>query len=109
MEIDKYIYYRIPKPLFTSMRYKDMPAMSKVLYGILLDRCTLSRLNGWIDEQGRVYFYYTVEDICSMLNISNKTTIKLFKELEKNDLLEIVRQGCRKPNKLYLGQYELST
>jgi hypothetical protein len=109
MEIDKYIYYRIPKPLFSSMKYKDMSPLSKILYGILLDRCTLSRANGWVDKEGRVFFYYTVEDACEMLNMSNKTVIKAFKELEKYDLLQIVRQGLRKPNILYLGQYELST
>jgi hypothetical protein len=91
------------------MRYKDMTPLSKILYGLFLDRCTLSRANGWVDNQGRVFFYFTIEDVCGMLNISNKTAIKIIKELEKNELLEIVRQGLRKPNIFYLGQYELST
>jgi hypothetical protein len=108
-QIDKYIYYRIPKPLFTEERYKDMSPMSKILYGLFLDRCTLSRVNGWVDDQGRVFFYFTIDEVMEMLSISNKTAIKLMKELEKNDLLEIFRQGLRKPNALYLGQYELST
>jgi hypothetical protein len=109
MEIDKYIYYRIPKPLFTSIRYKDMSPMSKILYGILLDRCSLSRVNEWVDEQGRVFFYFKISEAADMLSISEKTAGNLFKELTKYDLLEVVRQGCNMPNILYLGQYELST
>jgi hypothetical protein len=108
-QIDKYIYYRIPKPLFTEEKYKDMSPLSKVLYGIFLDRCTLSRVNGWVDDQGRVFFYFKVEEVMELLSVSNKTAIKLMKELGQNDLLEIFRQGCNMPNALYLGQYELST
>jgi hypothetical protein len=109
MEIDKYIYYRIPKPLFTSIRYKDMSPMSKILYGIFLDRNSLSRVNGWVDEQGRVYFYFKHSEAAEMLGVTEKTIRKLMKELVDNDLLEVVRQGCNLPNILYLGQYELST
>lgn len=109
MEIDKYIYYRIPKPLFTSIRYKDMSPMSKILYGIFLDRNSLSRANGWVDGQGRVYFYFKHTEAAEMLGVTEKTIRKLIKELVNNDLLEVVRQGCNLPNILYLGQYELST
>ena len=63
-EIDKYIYYRIPKPLFSNAKYKHMMTLSKVLYGIFLDRCSLSRINGWVDQEGRVYFYFKISDIC---------------------------------------------
>jgi len=83
--------------------------LSKVLYGIFLDRCSLSRLNGWVDLEGRVYFYFTISDVMELLSISNKTAVGLFKELVKYELLEVVRQGCNLPNILYLGQYELYT
>jgi hypothetical protein len=109
MEIDKYIYYRIPKPLFTMMRYKDMSTLSKVLYGVFLDRNSLSRVNGWVDNQGRVFFYFKHSESAEMLGINEKTIRKLMKELVENDLLEVVRQGRNLPNILYLGQYELST
>jgi hypothetical protein len=108
-EIDKYIYYRIPKPLFTEMRYKKMSPMAKVVYGICLDRNSLSRINGWVDEEGRIYFYFKRTELAAMLDLSEKTAGLLFQELVKYDLLEIVPQGCNKPNILYLGQYVLST
>jgi CRP-like cAMP-binding protein len=109
MEIDKYIYYRIPKPLFTNDRYKKMLPLAKVLYGIFLDRTTLSRANGWVDEQGRVFFYFKRTEVAEMMGITEKTASILYKELEKYDLLEAIPQGKNLPKILYLGQYELST
>ena len=86
-----------------------MSPMSKILYGIFLDRNSLSRVNGWVDEQGRVYFYFKHIEAAEMLGVTEKTIRKLMKELVNNDLLEVSRQGCNLPNILYLGQYELST
>ena len=108
-EIDNYIYYKIPKPLFADEKYKDMLPLAKVLYGIFLDRNSLSKANGWIDDQGRVFFYYPIKEVMALLNISNKTVTKLMDELEKYDLLWVYQQGLRKPNALYLGHFELST
>lgn len=108
-QVDTYIYYRIPKPLFVNDKYKEMLPLAKVLYGIFLDRTTLSRANGWVDEQGRVFFYYKRTEVAEMLGITEKTATLLSKELVKYDLLEVIKQGKNMPNILYLGQYELST
>ena len=108
-EVDTYIYYRIPKPLFSNDKYKKMLPLAKVLYGMFLDRTTLSRVNGWVDDKRRVFFYFKRTEVASMLNITEKTATTLYKELEKYELLEIVPQGKNMPNILYLGQYELST
>jgi Fic family protein len=86
-----------------------MSPMAKILYGIFLDRNSLSRVNGWVDEQGRVFFYFKHTEAAEMLNVTEKTVRKLMKELVEYELLEVVRQGCNLPNILYLGQYELST
>ena len=53
-QADQFAFYRIPKALFTDERFKSISAEAKILYGILLDRMSLSRKNGWLDEQGRV-------------------------------------------------------
>jgi hypothetical protein len=86
-----------------------MDPLAKVLYGIFLDRNSLSRINGWVDQEGRIFFYFKISEVSEMLNIGDKTAGNLYKELVKYDLLEVVRQGCNLPNILYLGQYELST
>lgn len=82
---------------------------AKILYGILLSRNSLSKKNGWVDNEGRVFFYYKRTDAEEELSISNKTAVKLFAELVKYDLLEEVPQGFNRPKILYLLRFELST
>ena len=53
-------YFRIPKALFQDHRFRQLSTDARTLYGILLDRMSLSAKNGWLDEQGRVYIIYTV-------------------------------------------------
>ena len=50
-------FYRIPKALFLESRFQNLSTDAKTLYGILLDRMSLSAKNGWLDEQGRVSGY----------------------------------------------------
>lgn len=61
-QAEQFSFYRIPKLLFTDKRFKDLSAEAKILYGLLLDRMSLSAKNGWLDQEGRVYIVYTVED-----------------------------------------------
>lgn len=96
-------FFRVPKQLFESPFYKKMSADSKLLYAILKDRFDLSVKNNWIDEEGNIYFIFTVEEIGEMLGYGKDKVIKLKKELKKYDLLEEVRQGLNKPNLIYLG------
>lgn len=96
-------FFRVPKQLFKSPFYKKMSADSKLLYAILKDRFDLSVKNNWIDEEGNIYFIFTVEEIGEMLGCGKDKVIKLKKELKKYDLLEEVRQGLNKPNLIYLG------
>lgn len=56
-------YFRIPKALFQDHRFRQLSTDARTLYGILLDRMSLSVKNGWLDEQGRVYIIYTVREV----------------------------------------------
>ena len=53
-ESELFSFYRIPKALFTDERFKAISAEAKILYGIMLDRMSLSRKNGWVDEENHV-------------------------------------------------------
>ncbi|MFM0788392.1 replication initiator protein A [Streptococcus suis] len=96
-------FYRIPKVLVESVYYRQMSTESKFTYAILKDRFELSLKNNWIDENGDVYLIFTVEELQTILGFGNKKVIKLKKELAEYGLLEEVRQGLNKPNRLYLG------
>ena len=56
MECDMYSFYRIPKLLFTSEYFKNLSCEAKVLYGLMLDRMSLSIKNRWFDEEDRPGF-----------------------------------------------------
>ena len=105
-EADQFSFYRIPKVLFTEERFKSISAEAKVLYGLLLDRMSLSARNGWLDEEGRVYIIFSVEDIMTSMGCANQKAAKLLYELEsKCSLIERKRQGLGKPNLIYVKNF----
>ena len=61
-QASQYAYYRIPKILFTDDRYRDISTDAKVLYGLLLDRVSLSIKNKWVDDQNRVFIIFSLAD-----------------------------------------------
>jgi len=74
-----------------------------MLYMLLFDRLELSLKNGWHDKEGNVFQYYTNEQLMIDLNCnSNKTIIKIKKELKDAGLMKEVRQGMNLPNRIYL-------
>ena len=105
-EADQFSFYRIPKVLFTEERFQGISAEAKVLYGLLLDRMSLSARNGWLDEEGRVYIIFSVEDIMTSMGCANQKAAKLLYELEsKCSLIERKRQGLGKPNLIYVKNF----
>ena len=81
-ESNQFSFYRIPRQLVTGDRFKRLSTDAKLLYGLLLDRMGLSAKNGWYDEQGRVYIYYTLDEIQEDLNCGHGKAVKLLSELD---------------------------
>ena len=48
-QAEQFSFYRIPKALFTEPNFRELSTDAKVLYGILLDRMSLSLKNQWLD------------------------------------------------------------
>ena len=86
-------FYRIPKALFQEQRFQSLSTDAKTLYGILLDRMSLSVKNGWLDEQNRVFIIFTIEDVKRALCCADNKATKLLRELEKFGLIERKRRG----------------
>ena len=70
-----FTFYRVPKVLFTNERFWNISADAKMLYGILLDRMSLSAKNGWIDQNGRVYIIFTIDEAKMALNCAEQKAI----------------------------------
>ena len=75
-ESEQFSFYRIPKLLFTDSRFSSISTNAKLLYGMLLDRMSLSAKNGWYDAQGRVYIIFSIEDVTEVLGFKTDTVIK---------------------------------
>ena len=105
-QAEQFTFYRIPKVLFTDSRFWNVSTDAKLLYGILLDRMNLSARNGWLDEAGRVYIIFTLEETMAALNCGDNKATKLYNELEKKcGLIERKRQGLGKPNLIYVKNF----
>ena len=114
MQSEQFTFYRVPKVLFTNPRFKGLSSDAKLLYGLMLDRMSLSVKNGWVDEHNRVYIYYTMENIMEDLGCAKEKCSKVVAELDSKKgigLIEKKRQGLGKPDKIFVknfisGDYE---
>ncbi|MCD7890123.1 MAG: DUF6017 domain-containing protein [Oscillospiraceae bacterium] len=105
-EADQYTFFRMPKVLFTERCFDDLSVTAKVLYSLMLDRMTLSMRNGWFDEDGKAFIYYTLKYIQRDLRCANQKATKLLVELEAKGLIERKNPGQGKPTKIYVKKFD---
>ena len=104
-EAETYVFYKVPKALFTEEKYRTISTDAKMLYGLLLDRMHLSAKNGWTDKRGRIYQFFTVKEAQEKLRFGHEKICRLFSELEQADLIVRKRQGQGKPSIIYLKKF----
>ena len=106
-ECFEHLYYQIPMELFFNSNYKSkLNSDSKILYSFLLNRLALSAKNNWYDENGNIYLIFTRKEVQDLLNLSDKTVTKAFKQLNDCKLIYEQKQGSAKPNLIYVGKIE---
>ena len=98
-------FFRIPKALFQEQRFQNLSTDAKTLYGILLDRMSLSVKNEWFDKKGRVFIIFTIEDVKRTLRCADNKATRLLRELEKFGLIERKRRGLEKPSLVYVKNF----
>ena len=84
-------YYKLPKLLFESARYKEMKLEVKVAYAVLKDRLELSLSKGWIDEDGAIYLIYSNSKLMALLGCSKSKLLTIKKTLREFGLIDEVR------------------
>ena len=104
---ESYAFYRTPKVFFTDERFRGLSSDAKILYGILLDRVSMSARNKWLDEEGRVYVYMTLSSIEYSIGCCKQKAVNLLTELEEFGLIERKRQGQGKPTRVYVKNFIL--
>lgn len=106
-EVKLFDYFMIPKALVRDKKFASLSSDAKILYGILMERLTLSQKNGWADEKGRVYIIYTIDTLMDDMNCKNTKAFKLMKELESFQRIERKRQGFSRPNLIYVKNFAI--
>lgn len=108
-EAEQFSFFRIPKLLFTDPLFGKLSSDAKVMYGILLDRMSLSMKNEWLDEANKVYIIFTIEEVEETMNFGRNKAINTMKELESFGLIEKKRRGLGKPNIIYVKNFLVET
>ena len=98
-------FFRIPKALFQEQRFQNLSTDAKILYGILLDRMSLSVRNEWFDKKGRVFIIFMIEDVKRTLRCADNKATRLLRELEEFGLIERKRRGQGKPCLVYVKNF----
>ena len=109
IEAEQFTFVRVPKVLFTDKEhFGGLSNEAKLLYGLLLERMSLSRKNNWIDKHNRVYIIFPVEEIEESLNVGHEKALNLLKELDDQSGIGLVkkkRRGLGLPSILYVKNF----
>ena len=107
-QANQFTFYRIPKHLFVNPAFKDLSTDAKVLYGLMIDRLSLSLQNGWKDVEDRIFIYFTLVEIQELINCGHNKAVRMLAELgsEKGiGLIKRIKQGLGKPAKIYVMNF----
>ena len=108
IEAEQFSFYRVPRLLIKDERFKGLSSDAKLLYGLMLDRMSLSVKNEWLDEENRAYIIYTVDNIMEDLGCSKPTCTKIMRELDSDNgigLIEKKRRGLGRPDIIYVKNF----
>lgn len=104
-ETAQFTFFKMPRQLIDDPRFKRLSTAAKLLYSMLLDRMSLSAQNSWCDDTGRVYIYYTVNEVCQDIGCGRNKAMRLLAELDTVKgigLIERKKQGQGKPDKIFV-------
>ncbi len=107
-DIVSFYHLQMPRWLFTESKYMALSLEAKVAYTFLLNRFQLSRMNGWVNEEGEVFIVFTRESLAAEMQVSYRKAIDSFKELVKAQLIWEKRIGRGRPNQIYLAAVQLT-
>ena len=90
-------YVPLPRFLLQDETLRDISNDAKVLYALLLDRASISRQNGYVEPDGTIRLYFTLEQAQTKLHRSRQSATRIFRELEYSGLIVRRKQGLGKP------------
>ena len=105
---EQFSFFRLPKVIVRGERFKKLSSDAKILYGIMLDRMSLSRENKWVDQENRVYIIFTLNEVMKEFECCKRKAGSLMAELDTKSgigLIEKKKQGLGKPDLIYLKNF----
>ena len=110
LELASQQFYKFEKWILAESKLKKLSPSAKLLYMVIRDREELSLKNAkdFTDKEGYLFQYFDQVKAGELLGLSKNAIIKAFKDLQDYKLIEVVRQGQGKPNRLYVLDYEVS-
>lgn len=94
-------FIQLPSILFEGA-LAGLSSDGKLIYSLLLNRRSLSEKNNLTDAQGRIIVYFTNQEVCKRLQCGHDKATRLFRELERYDLISRRKQGLGKPDMIYV-------
>ena len=101
-------FFRMPKALFTEPIFKKVSPEAKLLYGMMLDRVNLSAMNGWVDDSGRIYIYFTMNEVQEVFGCGHDKALKLLAELDTEKgvgLIERIKRSYGRASIIYVRYF----
>ena len=89
---EMYNFIRLPMVLMEDVIFESISIEAKVLYSHMLNRMDLSYKNGWIDEDGKVFIYYTMDAIKEQFNCANDKALKIINELDTKSGIGLIEK-----------------
>ena len=110
LDIASMQFYKFDKWILAEESLKKLSLTAKVLYMLIKDREEISIKNAdkFTDEEGYLFQYFDQVKVGELMGISKNAVIKAFKDLQEYKLIEVVRQGQGKPNRIYVLDYKVS-
>ena len=93
-------YVPLPRFLLQDEALRGISNDAKVPYALLLDRASISRQNGYVEPDGTIRLYFTLEQAQTKLHRSRQSATRIFRELEYSGLIVRRKQGLGKPASL---------
>ena len=99
-------FTRLPNFLFEAPHSSLCPTRQRFCTPLSCAGQSLSRKNGWADDCGRIYLYYPICEVVDLLHCGRQKAVNTLRELQYAGLVEIQKQGCGKPNRIFPKSYE---
>lgn len=100
-------FYKLYHELFKDEYLEKLSLAAKNLYCFLVNRVSLSVKNGFIDNEKRVYVIFTRAEAAKLLSLTERSVIKVFKELETMNLIYEEKRGKGLSNLIYVGKLKV--